>query len=119
MTELTEEQLQALDMAVAVPPRVKDSATSKMAVLLKSADFEWIRGVLGDEADAIRLTDPRTQQAYALIPCERYERFKAFFEEDPFTLEEKKRVLRAAGLRAGWDDPAFRMYDDLPSKEPK
>ena len=117
MMELNEEQLKALDSAPDVPPRVTDPATSKIGVLLKSTDFDWIRGLLGDEPDAMRLTDPRTQLAYALVPCDRYERFKAFFEFDPISLNEQKGLIRAAGERAGWGDPDFNVYDDLDSRE--
>ncbi len=119
MVKLTAQQMKALELATDAPPRVADPTTGAMAVLLKSADFEWMRGLLGDEPEAEHLTDPRTQETYALVPCERYERFKAFFEEDPISLEEQKRLLRAAGLRAGWDDSAFDVYDDLASKETK
>jgi hypothetical protein len=65
------------------------------------------------------VADPRNRETYALIPCERYERFKAFFEEDPIAQEEKKGLMQAAGERAGWDDPAFDVYDNLDSTEPK
>jgi hypothetical protein len=32
------------------------------------------------------------------------------FEEDPISADEQKAALRAAGLRAGWNDP---VWDDL------
>jgi hypothetical protein len=46
--------------------------------------------------------------AYAVLPEERYERFKAFFEEDPLSAAEKMALLREAGKRAGWHDPAWQ-----------
>jgi hypothetical protein len=105
MLEISEKQRQALDASPDTPARVTDSATRRVEVLLKSDDFDWIRQLLGDEPDAPRLTDSRTNTTYALLPEERYERFKAFFEEDPLSPAERLALLREAGKRAGWDAP--------------
>lgn len=105
MLELTERQRQAVDASAETPARVTDPATRRVEVLLKSDDFDWIRQLLGDEPDAPRLTDRRTGTTYALLPEERYERFKAFFEEDPLSPAERLALLREAGKRAGWDAP--------------
>jgi len=108
MIELTDEQQQALNASGQTPARIRNPVTGGCEVLLPSDDFEWIRGLLGDEPDAPRGTDTRTGQEYALLPEERYERFKAFFEEDPLTSAEKTALLREAGRRAGWDS---RVWD--------
>ena len=105
MREITEKQRQALDVSAETPARVTDAATGRAEVLLKSDDFDWIRQLLGDEPDAPRLTDSRNNTTYALLPEERYERFKAFFEEDPLSPAERNALLREAGKRAGWDQP--------------
>jgi hypothetical protein len=110
MLELNELQCRAVDASLDTPARVTDPATRRVEVLLKSDDFDWIRNLLGDEPDAPRLTDPRTNAKYALLPEERYERFKAFFEEDPLTPAERQALLREAGKRAGWD--AAEQNDD-------
>jgi hypothetical protein len=107
MNELTRDQQQALDASGEMPAYVTDPATARTEVLLRWDDFEWIRGVLRDEPDAPRRTDPRTGTEYALLSEERYERFKAFFEEDPLTAGEKRALLREAGRRAGWNSPAW------------
>lgn len=107
MLELTEEQRQAIDHSPDIPARVTDPATRLVEVLLRADDFEWIRALLKDEPDAPRRADPRTGTAYAVLPEERYERFKAFFEEDPLTPAEKRALLREAGKRAGWNDPGW------------
>lgn len=65
-----------------MPPRVTDPDTRVVQVLLRSQDFDWIRGLLEDEPDVPRLRHRQTDICYALVPAERYERFKAFFEED-------------------------------------
>jgi hypothetical protein len=108
MIELTQEQQRALDASDQTPAKVRNQFTGRCEVLLRSDDFEWIRRLLGDEPDAPRGTDTRTGQEYALLPEERYERFKAFFEEDPLTSAEKTAILREAGRRAGWDS---RVWD--------
>jgi hypothetical protein len=80
-------------------------------VLLPADDFNWIRNLLGDEPDAPRVQDSRTNAEYALLPELRYERFKAFFEEDPLSQAERTALLREAGKRAGWDDAIFDEPD--------
>ncbi len=115
MVELTPAQEQAVDRSPDVPPRLTDPATGRTEVLLAWDDFEWVRGLLGDEPDSPHRTDARTGRVYAVLPLERYERFKAFFEEDPLTPAEQKSLLREAGKRAGWED---RAWDDhTPSAE--
>jgi hypothetical protein len=105
MPEITERQRQALDASPEAPARVTDPTTRRVEVLLKSDDSDWIRQLLGDEPDAPRLMDSRTNITYALLPEERYDRFKAFFEEDPLSPAERRALLREAGKRAGWDTP--------------
>jgi hypothetical protein len=107
MTELTEGQRQAVDRSPDLPARVSDPVTQRALVLLRADDFDWVRNLLKDEPDAPRRRDPRTGTTYAVLPEERYERFKAFFEEDPLTEAERRALLREAGRRAGWDDPAW------------
>src|SRR5262245_9986739 len=105
--ELSEQQQQALDRSPDNPARATDPTTQRIDVLLRGDDFNWIRGLLGDEPDAPRRRDPRTGVEYALVPEERYERFKAFFEEDPLGADEREALLREAGRRAGWDKPEW------------
>ncbi len=107
MIELTDAQKQALDRSPDVPARVADPATQRVEVLLRADDFDWVRDLLKDEPDAPRRSDSRTGVAYAVLPEERYERFKAFFEEDPLTEAEKRALFREAGRRAGWDGPGW------------
>jgi hypothetical protein len=107
MIELTHEQQQSLVAFPETPARAIDPATGRIDVLLRSDDFDWVRGMLGNEPDTPRRTDPRTGKEYAVLPEERYKRFKAFFEEDPLTFAERKALLREAGKRAGWDSPEW------------
>jgi hypothetical protein len=114
MQEITVLQRQALESSVDIPARVRNPLTQQVEVLLKSDDFEWIRNLLGDEADAPRLRDPQTNTTFALLAQERYERFKAFFEEDPLDPSERQALLREAGKRAGWNNP---QADDTDRQE--
>jgi hypothetical protein len=111
MVEITEVQRQALDASPDTPARVADPTALRVEVLVKAADFDWVRGLLGDEPDAPRVTDPRTGTTYAVLPEARYERFKAFFEDDPLTSAERRALLREAGKRAGWDGPEWDTPD--------
>jgi hypothetical protein len=107
MVPFTDAMRQAIDASLEIPARVINPATQDVQVLLRAGDFQWIRNLLGDEADAPRVLDPRTDTEYALLPLPRYERFKSFFEEDPLSPAEKMALLRAAGERVGWDDTTF------------
>lgn len=109
--ELTEQQQQALDAARDAPAQATLSGTHTMMVLLPAEDFDWVRGVLKGVAEVPRRTDPRTGKSYALVPLDEYERFKAFFEEDPLTARERAGLLREFGRRAGWDDPELDVYE--------
>lgn len=105
MIELTPEQQGAVDGATEAPARLVDTPTGRTDVAMRADDFAWIRALLGDEPEAPRRIDPRTGMEYALLPQERYERFKAFFEEDPLSPAERRALFREAGKRAGWDSP--------------
>ena len=111
LIELTEEQRQAVDRSPTVPARMTNPVTKCVEVLLRDDDFAWICNLLKDEPDAPRRMDSRTGTAYALLPEDRYERFKAFFEEDPLSPAERRALLREAGKRAGWDTPEANDAD--------
>lgn len=115
---LSEQQETALAASPNVPARVADPVTAEVHVLLPADDFDWVRDLLGDEPDARRLHSSQTQRDYALVPLDRYERFKAFFEDDPVSHDEQRALLRDFGRRAGWDDPAMDDYDRKPHPEP-
>ena len=113
---LTIEQQAALDSQSDVPPRVHDPDTQQVLVLLRSQDFDWIRDHIPTVPEAIRATDARTNASYALVPEAEYERFKAFFEDDPITPQEQQAMLAALGKSIGWDDPAMDVYDRVYGK---
>ena len=53
------------------------------------------------------------EQHYVVIRAEVYERLKDLFDAGPLSEEERAGLLREAGKRAGWDDPAMDVYNDL------
>jgi hypothetical protein len=101
----------AVASAGPTPARIRIPGIEDLQVLLPLADYNWIRETVQGIPDVPLVLDPR-RHSYALIPLSEYERFKAFFEEDPMTREEQLAALRAAGLRAGWDDPEWDEEDE-------
>ena len=75
---------------------------------------------IADRGDApVQVNDPTQKEAFVLIKAEVYERFKALFEGDPVTEQERLFHLEQFGKRAGWDDPEMDVYDDLdPRRKP-
>lgn len=61
----------------------------------------------------VRVNGPVDSSSFVLIPTDVYERFKSLFESDPLTAPEREHHLQQFGKRAGWDDPAMDVYDDL------
>ncbi len=116
MLELTAEQQQALEAANDAPARVRVSGA--VHVLLPARDYDYLRGLLEELPDVSRPVHPRTGETFALVPETVYERFKAFFEEDPLSREEQRQHLREAGRRAGWDDPEMDVYDEVYGDQP-
>ena len=64
----------------------------------------------------IEILDQQTNQLYILINKNQYDLLRPLFEPVPYSSEEKEQQLTAMGMRAGWDDPVFDVYD-LPTKE--
>ena len=57
--------------------------------------------------------------AYVVLKSEVYDRLSSAWETSALSLEEQKAVLAHAGKRAGWDDPAFDVYNDIdPRRQP-
>ena len=68
-----------------------------------------------------RAVDPDTRTTYVLIREEVYNRVKALFvgEDDNQLLRDMYPHIMAVFGRAGWDDPAMDVYNDLdPRRQP-
>jgi hypothetical protein len=81
-----------------------------MTILL--TDQQWA-DMQREQDTPVRVSDPAQQASFVLVKAELYERFKSLFEEDPVSHEERLFQLQQFGRRAGWDDPAMDIYDDL------
>lgn len=63
------------------------------------------------KSDLPRVIDPQTNKTYVLVSEEAYERMQALLAPERLPKSEQQALLRAAGLRAGWDDPEMEIYD--------
>lgn len=64
-------------------------------------------------ATPVPVSDPSQTVNYVLLRADLYDRFRALFEDVPVTAQERQFHLQEFGRRAGWDDPAMDLYDDL------
>jgi hypothetical protein len=62
-------------------------------------------------AEVPRALDPETRMTYVLVKEDVYERLEALLVPERLTPAEQQAALRAAGFRAGWDDPEMEVYD--------
>jgi hypothetical protein len=69
-------------------------------------------------ADAPRVLDPETDIRYVLVREDVYERIEALLVPGRLTASEQQAALHAAGIRAGWDDPAMDVYDREDAQQP-
>jgi hypothetical protein len=79
---------------------------------IRLTEEQWADVVHGGEAPP-RVSDPSQSTKFVLVQEHIYERFKSLFEEDPVTAEERLFQIQQFGKRAGWDDPAMDVYDEL------
>lgn len=63
------------------------------------------------QGDFARVIDPQTRKIYVLVSEDAYERMQALIVPERLSKTEQQALLRAAGLRAGWDDPEMEIYD--------
>jgi hypothetical protein len=63
------------------------------------------------QANPPRAIDPLTRKTYVLVSEDLYQRFQDLLVPERLTRPEQAALLRAAGKRAGWDDPEMDVYD--------
>jgi hypothetical protein len=62
--------------------------------------------------------DPQTKQTYVLVRAEVYERLRGLLYDDAeFSIREAYPIMDEVAAKAGWDDPAMDIYNDLAPKE--
>ncbi len=66
--------------------------------------------------EPVRLTDLETATEYVVVRADLFDRLKGFvFTDEPLSADEQQALL----VRAGWDDPAMDIYNDLdPRRQP-
>ena len=71
------------------------------------------------QGQPVRLADPDTNEEYVVLRAAVYDQMQAqLYDDTPLTTEERQALLIKAGLRAGWDDPAMDVYNDLDPRRP-
>jgi hypothetical protein len=81
-------------------------------VPIQLTEQQWADAQQASESP-VRVIDPWKQATFVLVRADVYERFKSLFEEDPVTEQERRMQLKHFGQRAGWDDSAMDIYEDL------
>jgi DNA-binding SARP family transcriptional activator len=87
-------------------------------VTIQLTEQQWADAQQAAETP-VRVSDPSQRANFVLVRADVYERFKSLFEEDPVTEQERRAQLQRFGQRAGWDDPAMDVYDDLDPRRRK
>ena len=60
----------------------------------------------------VEIVDPHTgNNSSSCLPASMH--LRSIFDDGPLAEHERRDLLRDAGRRAGWDDPAMDVYDDL------
>jgi hypothetical protein len=73
---------------------------------------------LDAEGGTPTVIDPRTNEAYVLLPAQIYERFRALFS-DEFNAEDAFQAQIESAAEAGWNDPLMDVYNELdPRRQP-
>ncbi|MFV0443930.1 MAG: hypothetical protein ACK5Q5_10195, partial [Planctomycetaceae bacterium] len=67
------------------------------------------------EGSPLRVVGADDLTEYVIISSEQFERLRALFDQGSLSHTEQGELLRAAGKRAGWDDPEMDAYDNFDS----
>jgi len=77
------------------------------AVILTDEQRERVR-----QGEAVAVTEPQTQLQCVLVRADVFDSVRGLLIDDrPLTPEEKLAAIKAAGLRANWDDPELDLYE--------
>jgi hypothetical protein len=62
--------------------------------------------------------DPQTKVTYVLVRSDIYQRLRSLIYDDAdVSIREAYPLMDEAAAKAGWDDPAMDIYNDLAPKE--
>lgn len=76
--------------------------------------LEQQESIAREEERPVRAVDPSTRTRYVLVPEDVYFRISRLFtaDDDLFVQDLTPQVMEVFG-RAGWDDPAMDVYNEL------
>jgi hypothetical protein len=66
----------------------------------------------------VHVTDLDTNAEYVVVPVKLFENLTAGIPQKVLSQAEQVKLLVAAGLKVGWDDPAMDIYNDLDPRRP-
>ena len=80
---------------------------------------EEMRQAIEQQAnEPLRLVDPATARTFVLIRTEVYDRLKrVLYDDSEYTISEAYPLMDEVAAKAGWDDPAMDIYNDLAPRE--
>jgi hypothetical protein len=62
--------------------------------------------------------DPETNETYVLIRAQLYQRLKSLlYDTAEFPIREAYPLMDEAAAKAGWDDPAMDVYNDIATRQ--
>ncbi|HEV3257537.1 MAG TPA: hypothetical protein VG013_11695 [Gemmataceae bacterium] len=62
--------------------------------------------------------DPQTKETYILVRADLYQRLRDLLYDDAeFPIREAYPLMDEVAAKAGWDDPAMDIYNDLAPKQ--
>ena len=72
------------------------------------------RAVAEHPGKPVPLVDPVTRQTFVLVRSDAYERLaRLVYEDGELSIVEAYPLLDEMAAKAGWDDPAMDVYNDL------
>jgi hypothetical protein len=74
---------------------------------------EQVRALSEPHSTPPQLLNPRTQEAFVLVPVDEYKQLTtAIYDDSPWTREELQAMAAATAERAGWETDAEDAADD-------
>jgi hypothetical protein len=70
--------------------------------------------------EALQLVDPKTRETFVLVRSEVFDRLKRLvYDDSELSVQDAYPLLDEMAAKAGWDDPAMDIYNDLAPREAK
>jgi hypothetical protein len=80
---------------------------------------ELRQAVMQHPGEPVSLVDPATREMFVLVRSKIYQRLtRLVFDDSEFSVSEAYPLLDEMAAKAGWDDAAMDVYNDLAPKGP-